>query len=118
VPPAPRCFPRAARRGGVRPPQPPPHPDQRLDQIPGAHPSQGPLRMLRRRLLLGRSRTNGPWRWTISCPGTRAARTTSATFSASTSAATTASVTQTEKQQATIRTILTLKEHKVHKKVR
>jgi hypothetical protein len=40
---------------------------------------QGPLRMLRRRLLLGKPRTSGSWRWTISCPGTRAARTTSAT---------------------------------------
>ena len=41
--------------------------------------AKGPLRMLRRRLLLGKPRSNGPWRWTPSCPGTRAARTTSAT---------------------------------------
>jgi hypothetical protein len=54
VPPAPRWLPNAAWRGGFRPQEPPPHPDQRLDQSPGAHPGQGPLRMLRRRLLLGK----------------------------------------------------------------
>ena len=31
----------------LRAQEPPPHPDQRLDQSPGAHPGQGPLRMLR-----------------------------------------------------------------------
>ena len=93
LPPAPRCLPRAARRGGVRPPQPPPHADQRFDQSPGAHPGQGPLRMLRCRQLLGKPRTNGPWRWTTSCPGTRAARTTSATCRPSASAAMPASTT-------------------------
>jgi len=51
---------------------PPPHPDQRLDQSPAAHPVQRPLRMLRRRLLLGKPCINGPWRWTTSCPGTMA----------------------------------------------
>ena len=71
----------------LRAPQPPPHPDQRLDQSPGAHPCQGPLRMLRRRLLLSKPRTRGPWRWTTSCPGTRAARTASATCRPSASAA-------------------------------
>jgi len=65
----------------------PRQPDRRLDQIPGAHPDQGPLRMLRRWLLLGKPRTNGPWRWTTSCPETRAARTTSATCRPSASAA-------------------------------
>ena len=43
--------------------------------------------MLRRRLLLGKPRSNGPWRWTPSCPGTGAVRTTSATCSPSASAA-------------------------------
>ena len=46
----------AARRWAVcsrrslrlRAQEPPPHPDQRLDQSPGAHPRQRPLRMLRR----------------------------------------------------------------------
>jgi len=79
LPSAPRCLPNATRRGGVRPQEPPPHADQRLDQIPGADPRQGPLRMLRRRLLLGKPRINGPWRWTTSCRGTMAARATSAT---------------------------------------
>ena len=77
----------AARRWAVcsrrslrlRAQEPPPHPDQRLDQIPSAHLGQRPLRMPRRRLLLGKPCTRGPWRWTTSCPGTRAARTTSAT---------------------------------------
>jgi hypothetical protein len=87
VPPAPRCLPRATRRGGIRPQEPPPHPDQRLDQSPGAHPAQGPLRMLRGRLLLGKPRINGPWRWPSSCPETMAARTTSATCRPSASAA-------------------------------
>jgi hypothetical protein len=32
----------------LRAQEPPPHPDQRLDQSPGAHPRQRPLRMLRR----------------------------------------------------------------------
>ena len=64
-----------------------PHADQTLDQRPGAHPRQGPLRMLRGRLLLGKPRTNGPWRWTPSCRGTRAARTSSATCRPSASAA-------------------------------
>jgi len=80
----------AARRWAVcsrrslrlRAQEPPPHPDQRLDQSPGAHPGQRTLRMLRGGLLLGKPRTRGPWRWTPSCPGTRAARTTSATCSA------------------------------------
>ena len=63
----------------LRAPQPPPHADQRLDQIPGVHPCQGPLRMLRGRLLLGKPRTSEPWRSTPSYPGTRAVRTTSAT---------------------------------------
>ena len=66
----------------------PPHADLRLDQSPGAHPGRGPLRMLRRRLLLGKPRIKGHWRWTTSCPGTMAARTTSATCSPSASAAT------------------------------
>jgi hypothetical protein len=77
----------AARRWAVcsrkslrlRPQEPPPHPDQRLDQSPGAHPRQGPLRMLRRRLLLSKPRTKGPWKWTTSCPETMAVRTTSST---------------------------------------
>jgi hypothetical protein len=86
VPPAPRCLPRATRRGGGLFAHaeacgfghwaPPPHPDQRFDQSPGAHPGQGPLRMLRRRLLLGKPCTRGPWRWTPSCPGTMAVPTT------------------------------------------
>jgi hypothetical protein len=67
------------RRGGICPQEPPPHADQRLDQIPGARPRQGPLRMLRRRLLLGKPRIKGPRRWTTSCRGTMAARATSAT---------------------------------------
>ena len=71
----------------LRAQEPPPHPDQRLDQSPGAHPCQGPLRMLQRRLLLGKPRTKGTWRWTTSCPGTRAVRTTSATCRPSASAA-------------------------------
>jgi len=33
--------------GGVCPPQPPPHPDQRLGEVPGAHQDQRPLRVLR-----------------------------------------------------------------------
>ena len=85
----------AARRWAVcsrrslrlRAQEPPPHPDQRLDQRPGAHPCQRPLRLLRRRLLLSKTCTNGPWRWTTSCQGTRAARTTSATCRLSASAA-------------------------------
>ena len=32
----------------LRPSLPPPHPDQRLSEEPGAHPRQGPLRVLRR----------------------------------------------------------------------
>lgn len=48
---------------------------------------QGPLRMLRRRLLLGKSRTSGPWRWSTLCPGTRGAPMTSATCRPSASAA-------------------------------
>jgi hypothetical protein len=43
--------------------------------------------MLRGRLLLGKPRTSEPWRWTTSCPGTRAVRTTSATCRPSASAA-------------------------------
>jgi hypothetical protein len=43
--------------------------------------------MLRGRLLLGKPRTSEPWRWTPSCPGTRAVRTTSATCRPSASAA-------------------------------
>jgi hypothetical protein len=43
--------------------------------------------MLRGGLLLGNPRINGPWRWTTSCPGTRAARRTSATCRHSASAA-------------------------------
>jgi hypothetical protein len=39
------------------------------------------------RLLLGKPRTSEPWRWTTSCPGTMAARTTSATCRPSASAA-------------------------------
>jgi len=66
---------------------PPPHPDLRLDQSPGAHPGQGPLRMLRRRLLLSKPRTKGPWKWTTSCPETMAGRTTSSTCRPSASAA-------------------------------
>ncbi len=87
LPPAPRCLPRAARRSGVCPPQPPPHADQRLDQSPGSPMRQGPVRVLRGGLLLGKSRTNGPWRWTTSCPGTKAVPTTSATCRPSASAA-------------------------------
>ncbi len=60
---------------------------QRLDQSPGAHPGPRPLRMLRGTLLLGKPRTNGPRRWTTSCPGTRAVRTTSAPCRPSASAA-------------------------------
>ena len=37
-------------------------PDQRLDQIPGSPMRQGPLRVLRRGLLLSKLRTSGPWR--------------------------------------------------------
>jgi hypothetical protein len=66
---------------------PPPHPDQRLDQIPDAHPGQGPLRMLGSGLLLGKPCTSGPWKWTTSCPETMAVRTTSATCRPSASAA-------------------------------
>ena len=47
VPPAPRCLPRAARRGGVRPQEPPPHPDQRLGEIQDSPMRAGPLRVLR-----------------------------------------------------------------------
>ena len=93
LPPAPRCLPRAARRSGVCPPQPPSHADQRLDQSPGSPMRQGPVRVLRGGLLLGKSRTNGPWRWTTSCPGTKAVPTTSATCKPSASAATPASAT-------------------------
>jgi hypothetical protein len=67
---------------------PPPHPDQRLDQIPDAHPGQGPLRMLRGRPLLGTPRIKEPWRWTTSSPKTKVALTTSAPCSPSASAAT------------------------------
>ena len=48
---------------------------------------QGPLQMLRRRLLLGKSRTSEPWRWSTSCPGTGATAMTSATCRPSASAA-------------------------------
>jgi hypothetical protein len=41
----------------LRAQEPPPQPDQRLDQSPSAHPGQRPLRMLRRRLLLGKPRS-------------------------------------------------------------
>ena len=78
----------------LRAQEPPPHADQRLDQRPGAHPCPRPLRMLRRRLLLSKPRTSGPWRWTTSCPGTRAVRTTSATCRPSASAAMPASAMQ------------------------
>ncbi len=46
-PPAPRCLPRAARRRGVYPPQPPPQPDQRLGEVQGSPMRPGPPRMLR-----------------------------------------------------------------------
>ena len=97
VPPAPRCLPNAARRGGglfahaeacgfghrSR------HrtPISGSIKYPGGHPCHRPLRMLRRRLLLGKPCTRGPWRWTTSCRGTRAAQTTSATCRPSASAA-------------------------------
>ncbi len=48
LPPAPRCLPRAARRRGVCPPQPPPQPDQRLGELQGSPMRPGPLRVLRR----------------------------------------------------------------------
>ena len=70
-----------------------PHADQTLDQRPGAHPRQGPLRMLRGGLLLGKPRTKGPWRRTTSCPKTRVALTTSATCRRSASSAMPASAT-------------------------
>jgi hypothetical protein len=55
----------AARRWAVcsrrslrlRAQEPPPHPDQRLDQSPDVHPCQGPLRMLWGGLLLGKPRS-------------------------------------------------------------
>jgi hypothetical protein len=97
VPPAHRCLPRATRRGGVlfahakacgfghrsrhR------TPISGSIKYPGGHPCHRPLRMLRRRLLLGKPCTRGPWRWTTSCRGTRAAQTTSATCRPSASAA-------------------------------
>ncbi len=40
------CF--SSRRLSATPPQPPPQPDQRLGEIPGAHQGTGPLRVLRR----------------------------------------------------------------------
>ncbi len=52
--------------------------------------------LLRSGLLLGKSRTSGPWRWTPSCPGTTEARTTSATCRASASAAMPASAAMRE----------------------
>jgi hypothetical protein len=64
---------------GLRAREPPPHADQWLSALQGAHPGQRPLRMLWCSLLLGQPRTKGPWRWSPSCPGTRVARTTSAT---------------------------------------
>ena len=70
-----RCSVCSRRSLRLRAQEPPPHPGQRLDPIPGAHPGQGPLPMLRGRLLLSKPRTRGPWRWTTSCRGTRAART-------------------------------------------
>ena len=82
-----RCAVCSRRSLRLRAQEPPPQADQRLDQSPGAHPGLRPLRMLRRRLLLGKPCINGPWRWTTPCPGTRAARTTSATCRPSTSAA-------------------------------
>ena len=52
------CF--SSRRLRLRAPFPPPHADQRFDQVSGAHKSPGPLRVLRGRLLLGKPRTSGP----------------------------------------------------------
>jgi hypothetical protein len=75
----------------VPPPVTPPRPSKpartRLDPIPGAHPGQGPLRMLGGGLLLGKPCTSEPWKWTTSCPGTMAVRTTSTTCRPSASAA-------------------------------
>jgi hypothetical protein len=97
VPPAPRCLPRAARRGGGLFA----HAEACGFGHRGRHrtPISGSIkyRVLTRArgrceccgawLLLSRSRTRGPWRWTTSCPGTTAARTTSATCRPSASAA-------------------------------
>ena len=63
----------------------PRQPDRRLSEIPGSPMGPGPLRVLRRGLLLSKLRSKGPWRWTTSCPGTRAAQATSATCSRSAS---------------------------------
>ena len=77
IPPMPQPPPPPTSACGTTSRGAPPHADLRLDQSPGAHLGRGPLRMLRRRLLLGRPRIKGHWRWTTSCPGTRAVRTTS-----------------------------------------
>ncbi len=51
----------------------------------------------------GHTSTNGPWRWTTSCPGTRAVRTTSATCRPSASAAMPARGTPTAQTSAACR---------------
>ena len=61
--------------------------DQRLGELQGSPMRPGPLRVLRRGLLLSKPRTSMPWRWATSSPGTRAALAPSATCRRSASAA-------------------------------